>query len=337
MLAYPLQQRQAALTRERLLSGLEEFLYRLLIVPLVAFLPAPFAYGIACLRGNWCYRLNGAMREQITRNLAAVLGDQLSEAERTQVARDYFRRRSCEAIDVMRLAGKGRALARLVEIRGLEHIEAALAAGKGAMLCSAHAGSFNSCFSLLGACGFPVTVVGDWRSHFAVHMSSLQRFLWRLLHEKPLARHRRRPNIEPEMDRFGTAMRMVEILRANEVIAMGIETPVAPEDRARAIPVDFLGQRMMLLPGSVNVARLAGAPLLLLVVHRVADWRHQVLEISPPVAQDEDTATTFRHCIKMLEAPVRQHLADWDWWIDIQGLLEPALPSAQEQQEEIWR
>jgi KDO2-lipid IV(A) lauroyltransferase len=325
MLAYPLQrQRHATAARERLLSRLEEFLYRLLIVPLVAFLPAPLAYGIACLRGDWCCRLNASLRARIIDNLAAVLGDRLSAAERRQVARDYFRRRSCEAIDVMRLVGKGRALARLVEIRGLEHIEAALAAGKGAMLCSAHAGSFNVCFSLIGARGFPITVVGDWRSHFAAHMSPLQRFLWRLIHERPLARHRRRSNIEPEIDRFGAAMRMVDILRANEVVAMGIETPVAPEDRARAIPVTFLGQRMLLLPGCTDVARLTGSPLLLLTVRRLPDWRHQVLEISPPVAQDEDSAATFRRCIAMLETPVRQQPAVWDWWVDSEGLLEAA-------------
>ncbi len=325
MLAYPLQRRrQATPARERLLSRLEEFLYRLLIVPLIAFLPAPLAYSMACLRGDWCCRLNASLRARIIDNLATVLGDQLSAAERWQVARDYFRRRSCEAIDVMRLAGKGRALARLVEIRGLEHIEAALAAGKGAMLCCVHAGSFNVCFSLIGARGFPVTVVGDWRSHFAAHMSPLQRFLWRLIHERPLARHRRRPNIEPEMDRFGAAMRMVDILRANEVVAMGIETPVAPEDRARAIPVAFLGQRMLLLPGCADVARLTGSPLLLLWVRRLPDWGHQTLQISPPVAQDEDAAAMFRRCIAMLEEPVRQQPASWDWWVDIEGLLEAA-------------
>lgn len=329
MVTYPSQQRQAVQTRERLISRLEEWLYRLLIVPLVAFLPAPLAYGIACQRGNWRYHLDTSLREQIMCNLVSVLGDQLSEAERTRVARDYFRRRSCEAIDVMRLAGKGRALARLVEIRGLEHIEAALAAGKGVLLCSLHSGSFNSGFSLIGACGFPVTVVGDWRSHTAAHMSPVQRFLWRLLHEKQLTRHRRRPNIEPEMERGGAAMRMVEVLRANEVIAMGIETPVAAEDRARAISVDFLGRRMLLLTGSADVARLTGSPLLLLVMRRQADWRHQVLEISPPIAQDEDIATTFRHCIKMLEMSVRQNPAYWDWLVNVQDLLEPGLLEAQ--------
>ena len=53
----------------------------------------------------------------------------LNEAER--LTRDLFRFRSCEVIDVMRLRGRARSLARLVEIRGREHLQAALARGQG--------------------------------------------------------------------------------------------------------------------------------------------------------------------------------------------------------------
>ncbi len=329
MRAYPLHQRQGALTSERIRHNLEESLYRLIIVPLIAFLPAPIAYGVARLRGDWCYRLHISEREQIIRDLEGVLGDQLSPMERKHVARDFFRRRSCEAMDVMRLAGRGRALGRLVEIHGLEHIQAALAAGKGAIICSAHFGLFNGSFSLLGARGFPVTTVGDWRTTSDSSMSPLQRFLWQLIYEKRLERHRR-PNIEPARDRFGTAIRMTEILRSNELITIAVETPLPVEDRARAIPVDFLGRQIRVLPGSVSVAQLAGSQLLVLVVHRLADWRHQVLEISPPVQLDGDTATAIKRCMAMLEAPIRQNLAYWDFWGNTQKLVDLGLLPAQE-------
>lgn len=329
MIAYLFQQRQGALTRERMLFGLEEFFYRLMIVPLIAFLPARLAYGLACLRGDWRYRLHRVMREQIMDNLAGVLGAQVSPAERARITRDFFRRRSCEMIDAMRLAGSGRALARLVEIRGMEHIEAALVGGKGVLICSAHSGSFNNCFSLLGACGFPVTTVGDWRSTYDASMSAFQRLLWRFLQEKRVGRHRHRPNIEPEKERFGTAMQMAEVLRSNEVITMALETPVPAEDRTRAVPVDFLGHRIRLLAGSVSVAQLTGSTLLTLVVRRQADWRHQVLEISAPVTLDGDPAAAFRRCMAMVEAPIRQHLASWDYWSGTRALVDLGLLSTQ--------
>jgi lauroyl/myristoyl acyltransferase len=53
-------------------------------------------------------------------------------------------------------------LTELVEIRGKEHINDALSAGKGAIIGGAHFGSPSNCFALLGALGFPITVVAGW-------------------------------------------------------------------------------------------------------------------------------------------------------------------------------
>jgi len=312
----------------------EEFLYRLVLVPLVAFLPARLAYGLALLRGEWRYRLDTSKRTQLMRNLEMVLGDNYNRDERMRLVRDFFRRKSCEAIDVMRLGGRGQALMRLVEIRGLEHVAAALDAGKGAIICSMHFGSFNSAFSLIGASGFPVTVVGDWRSTL-VRMSPLQRALWRLVHETRLERHRRRPNIEQAREGVGTAMHMTEVLQSNELIAMAIESPLSPQERARSIPVDFLGRQMLLLPGSVNVARLTGSAVLVLVMHRLADWRHQVLEISPPVPLDRGDEASIKCCMQMLEASIRQNPAYWDWWVNAGDLVALGLLPGQAMLEKV--
>jgi lauroyl/myristoyl acyltransferase len=312
---------------KQIICNLEDLLYQQIVVPSVAFLPAWVAYGLACLRGDWRYRYDTLKRERIMHSLEAVLGDQLSSTERSRVTRDFFRRRSCEAIDVMRLAGRGRALARLIEIRGLEHIEAALAAGKGAILCSAHFGLFNGGFSLMGARGFPITVVGDWRSTEDPSMSRVKRFFWRLSLEKRVARHRRRPNIEPHKEQFGTAIQIAEILRSNELIAIPIDAPTSAAERVRAIPVDFLGRQILLLPGSVMIAQLTGSPVLTLTLHRSADWRRQILEISPPVPLDGDAVMAFKRCMVMLEEPIRQNLAYWDFWESPQDLIDLGLLS----------
>ena len=136
--------------------------YWLAVAPLAARLPARLAYRVACWRGDWTSRSWPEKRSEITANLRQVLGEELSADEAERLARDLFRFRSCEVIDVMRLRGRARSLARLVEIRGREHLEAALAGGKGAILCSAHFGSHQSAFSLLHASGFPLTTIGRW-------------------------------------------------------------------------------------------------------------------------------------------------------------------------------
>lgn len=301
-----LPQRKTIYTHEWLMCGLEQIIYRVIIAPLAAFLPAPLAYGVACLRGDWLYRLDQTKRGQIMSNLEGVLGDQLSHAERVRVTRDIFRRKSCQFIDEWRLIGRGRALARLVEIHGLEHIEAALAAGKGAVICIAHFGSYSSS-SLLGACGFPVTPVGMWRPNPFIRLIEC---LFRRV-SKP--RHMHHPNIDPQRGQVEAAIRMAEILRANEVIIIAIDVPVSRKDRAHAVPVGFLGQQILLLPGSVSIAQHTGSSILTMVVRRLPDWRHQVIDISP-VPLDGDTEAVFKRCVAIVEAPIRQDPALWTQW-----------------------
>jgi lauroyl/myristoyl acyltransferase len=288
--------------------------HRLAIMPLVAFLPAPLAYELACWRGDWCYYRRPHEREQILCNLEAILGEQLSPAERDRVARDFLRRRACEAIDTLRLAGKGRALRRLVEIRGREHLEAALAAGKGAILCSAHLGFYDGCFSLLGAEGFPITVIGRWGSTRQQQLLLFDRMTWEIVYKRLTAHHRYRPNIEPEPGQLATAVQAAAILRANEVVTICIDAPPLAADRPRAVPMAFLGRQARLLPGGVILAQLTGAPLLMTFMRRAADWRHQVLEISPPVLLDGDVMTAFGRCLALVEAAIRQDPAHWIYW-----------------------
>jgi Kdo2-lipid IVA lauroyltransferase/acyltransferase len=291
----------------------------------VAFLPAPLAYKVACLRGDWRYRLDTYAREGIMRGLKEVLGDQLSPAERARVTRNYFRLRACEAVDMARLAGRGLALARLVEIRGLEHIEAALAAGKGAILASAHFGSLDSCFSLIGALGFPITVIGRWPSRFG---RPIERFFFQLFIQKPVEHHRRRPNIQPR-EQLDTAVQAAAILRKNELIGICLDAPVLAASRRRAVSIDFLNGQALLLPGATTIAQLTGAPVLMTFMRRSPDWRHQVLEISPPVPLDGDTITAFRRCVAVMEAAIRQDPAHWNFWYGLSDLVKLGLLSEQ--------
>ena len=150
----------------RLLRNVEGVAYWAAAAPVLACLPAALGYRIACWRGDWLFRCQAGRRTEMARNLRQVLGNELSAAAAQQITREWFRFTSCEAIDVMRLRHGARPLRRLVEIRGREHLEAALAAGKGAILCSAHFGSYNCGFSVLDASGFPVTTIGRWRYNY---------------------------------------------------------------------------------------------------------------------------------------------------------------------------
>jgi phosphatidylinositol dimannoside acyltransferase len=145
--------------------------YWAVAAPVLARLPAALGYRLARRRGDWLFRSHTAERTELAGNVRQILGGRLSQAAVEYVTREWFRFSCCEALDVRRLRHGARPLRRLVDIRGLEHLESALAAGNGVIVCSAHFGSFDSAFSMLGACGFPVTTVGRWQHNYTTRLS----------------------------------------------------------------------------------------------------------------------------------------------------------------------
>ena len=110
------------------------------------------------------------------------------------------------------------------------------------------------------------------------------------------------------------------MLRANEVVTISSDAPPLDDDRARAVEVPFLGRQARLLPGVVTLARLTGAPVLMVFMHRSADYRHQVLEISPPVPLEGDTATAFGRCVAAMDAAISDRPAHWVYWANTDDL-----------------
>ena len=297
----------------RLLRTVKRAAYLAAVAPAVGRLPAALSYRMACWRGDWLFRCQAGKRTEMARNLRLVLGDELSPAAAQQVTREWFRLGSCGAVDVMRLRRGTQPLRRLVEIRGREHLEAALAKGKGALVCTGHFHSHDSGFSVLHASGFPVTTIGRRGYNYDADISSAERWLWEL-YFRPMRRYRQRPTIEPWPGRPQVAALAAAALRANEVVRVTIDAPPLDSDRARAVEVPFLGRRAGLLPGAVALAQVTGAPLLIGIAQRAADYRHQVLEISAPVPVDGDIKTVFERCAAEVSAAIRRSPASWAFW-----------------------
>ena len=323
---------KAAAKVKRLLRSAEAIAYWLAVAPLLALLPASFAYRAACWRADWLFRSWPEKRRDVLRNLRQVLGEELSSAGAERVAKDIFRIRSCEVIDLMRLRGRARSLGKLVELRGREHLDAALAGGKGAILCGAHFGSYDYAFSRLHTDGFPVTSIGRWWWNYPPSGSSVERRIWDFAFARRVLRHRQRPNIEPWPGRVQVAIQAAAALRGNEVVTICGDAPPLDAELDRTIELPFLGRQARFLPGVVALARLTRAPVLMVSAHRSADYRHQVLEISPPVPMEGETTAAFGRCVAAMDAAIRAHLAEWDFWFEPDdlarlGLLLPDTPT----------
>ncbi|MGH3406805.1 MAG: lysophospholipid acyltransferase family protein [Streptosporangiaceae bacterium] len=316
----------------RLLRKAETAVYWLVLAPLAACLPASLAYRVACWRGDLAWRYQ---RSETACNMRRVLGNEFGPEQADRLAREHFRMQSCEAIDVMRLRGRGRSLRKLVDIRGREHLDAALARGKGVILCAAHFGSYDSAFSLLHASGFPLTTIGrsfHMYSDYLLGLASVQRQFWKLVYGRRLLRHRQGPNIEPWPGRIQVAVQAAVALRANEVVTISSDAAPLDADLPRTVEMPFLGRQARLLPGVVTLARLTSAPVLTIFIYRLADYRHQVLEISPPVLMQGETTTAFVPCVAAMDAAIRTSPAHWEYWsntgyLAALGLLPAAPPT----------
>ena len=299
---------------ELLLLKLDFVLYHMVGAPIAAMLPARLAYLLAKVHGDFRHRLDTSLRREVASCLEGVLGSQLDAVGRELVVQDYFRLLSCETVDALRLIGSGRRLTSLVQVRGLEHLTAAIGRGKGVILCGAHFGSWRTSFRFLSLLGFPLTIVartsrdkGGYRFRFR------QPFYW-LVWNRYFAHHLRREMLERGTENLGIAVRLARILDANELVCMDLDHTVGPTETANPVVVDFLGGRVRLLPGIVAVAQVTGAQVLVALIHRTSDWRHQVLEITPPISITADIVYSLRNCMVVLETAVRLRPAHWRYW-----------------------
>jgi KDO2-lipid IV(A) lauroyltransferase len=220
----------------------------------------------------------------------------------------------------MRLRNGTRPLRKLVEIRGREHLEAAMAGGKGAILCSAHFGSHVSAFSLIHASGIPVTDIGRWWWNYDPNASPAVRRLWDYAYARRVLRHRQGPNIEPWAGRIMSGVQAIRTLRRNEVVT--VEPDAAPQEgeESRVVRVPFLGGEATFVPGAIHLARSSGAPVLMVSVYRLADYRHQVVEISPPLSLEGEVEEAFARCAAAMDATIRTNPALWTTWDEEGGL-----------------
>jgi Kdo2-lipid IVA lauroyltransferase/acyltransferase len=309
----------------KLPGRLEIVFFWLVVAPLLARLPARLGYRIACRRADWTFRHWPGGSALAMRNLGQIFGETRSSAEIERMAREHLRGGCCEIVDIMKLRRRTPPLTKLVEFRGREHLDAAIAEGKGAILCTAHFGSYESAFSLIHASGIPVTDIGRWWWNYDPNASAAVRRFWDFAYGRRILRYRQRPNIEPWAGRIMSAMQAASALRRNEVVTICCDAVPLESDQARTVKVPFLGREAAFVPGVATLAQLTRAPVLMVFVYRSEDYCHQIVEISAPVSMEGEPATAFQRCAAAVEAAITTNPALWGFWAEANSLTELGL------------
>jgi lauroyl/myristoyl acyltransferase len=288
---------------------------RLAMTQLSMATPASVAYRLACVQGERDYHRHAWIHQTIPENMAIVLGETLPIVEGQRIALEYARLRRCEAVDRLQLAANSGRLRAVMEVRGADHLRQALEAGHGALLCTAHYGSYLAAAGRLGAEGFPVSLI---RAHFqeetdALGLGKIERRRRKMLARRYLERYIQETIFTGD-GQFSTGVQVARRLRQNEVVISFLDPPPQAADLTRAVDAPFFGHAARLLPGSVAIAQRLGTPILMMFAYRAPDYAHSTLEISAPITPEATPAATLARCLAVIEDAIRTRPAEWFYW-----------------------
>lgn len=215
---------------------------------LVRALPAPLARRAFQFGAELAVRRDGRSVRQLRRNLARVLGSGAGTPLLEQTLRNGMRSYARYWLETFRLPSVDvtATLAR-VHTDGAHHVDAAVAAGKGAIFALPHSGNWDIAGLWLVRRGYPFSTVAE-RLHpeslFDKFVAFRESLGMRVL---PLTGGPRPPMTV-----------LAERLRAGEVVCL-----VADRDLSRAgVQVDFFGEQTRMPAGPALLAATTGAQLL---------------------------------------------------------------------------
>ncbi len=287
-------------------TGWKRFRHRLELfgVKLLSWLPLvlPYRWSIKAggLFGAFAFDAVRIRRRVTLDNLERAFGDTIGEAERVRIGRrSYvnFAKSMVEFASLRRLSAER--LREMVRFHGMEHVDAALAEGKGLVAVTGHFGSWELLGASVAARGVPIDfLIGEQTNNLVDdYMNGLRRSVGIGLIAK------------------GVAVRGVfRSLKKNRLVAI-----LSDQDaRKSGIFVDFFGIPSSTHPGAAQFVWKIGCPMIFASIVRREDETHDVW-FNPAMRADtgaEGEGEIFRltsALMKELESVIRDHPDHYFW------------------------
>ena len=258
-------------------------------------LPSAPRYALAGAGGSLWYLLSPAQRRSAVGNYAAVLGLDREHPDAARVARRAFANYGRMLADFVLIGSLGREeLVARVTVDGREHLDTALAAGRGVLMAVPHMGSWDMGGSFAGSMGYRMsTVATRFPGSLDAAVAETRQALG--LRVIPLER---------------AAVKAIgDELAANAVVALLCDLPHGP-----GIEVDFFGHRAVVPPGAASFAARTGAVVLPACVWRSAPGRYHVhIEppLEPPAAGKQAARDLMQSVVRHFEQFIRPRPDQW--------------------------
>jgi KDO2-lipid IV(A) lauroyltransferase len=274
-------------------------------------MPAPVVDGLARFAGFASSRSSQERRAQVERNLRRVHGPGFGGRELRRAVDATFESYARYWAESFRLPGTSpAALDAGMTCEGLEHLEAGIAQGRGAILAIPHLGGWEwAGFWLSAVRKHPITVVVE-------ALDPPEVFDWFI---------DLRESFGMNIVRLGpdAGSQVARALKANHVVCLLCDRDIG----GGGIEVEFFGERTRLPGGPATLALRSGAPLIPVAVYFRGSGHLGVCRPAIPVERSgerlrEDVTRITQAVAKELEALIRVQPEQWH-------LMQPNWPSDQ--------
>jgi len=261
-------------------------------------LPRPWAYALAIVVARFAFVLARTARRRLEENLRAALPD----ADRRRIAGIAwlnFRFHSKAYADLMRLPrARVSDLRPLLKVEGQEHLDRALAIGKGVLVVSAHMGSWEIAAAIWSSTMAPVSL-------FAEVLEPVELYEW-----YRNTRARLGISVLP-LTRAGLR-HVIQALDANEMVVTAIDRDLL----GTGMELEFFGRRARFPTGPAALALRRGTPLLPVTAFRLPDDTYQAIGYEPIIAQssgdrEADERRIMEQLVSRMEQVIREHPEQW--------------------------
>ncbi len=244
-------------------------------------------------------------RERVIGNLSLAFGNEKDSKEIRRLTKEIFYHFTLTPLETIYLIANGIPFDRFIlkiKIEGKEHLDAALARGKGVIALGAHLGSFTLLGTRLAVEGYPFNLI--------INVGRLRKLWGRLAYYQGIVGQQSIP-LKPVS---ASIKKSLNCLHRNEILYI-----IADEQQRRGgLPVPFFGQVAYTPPGPAIFSLKTGAPILPMFVLRDGEL-NRTLVIKSPLqferTEDErkDIERLTNQFTKVIEETVRQYPSQWAW------------------------
>lgn len=244
--------------------------------------------------------VGGASRRDYLDAIAVSFPDNSPE-EHCRILGDYWKEHQREFLELFMYSSMtSENISQLAVLQGKENLDAALSAGKGAVLPVPHFGNVRLLHYALALYGYPLSVVSSGYTD-----------------DPEIVRKYKLGETSKVQDvgfRGDNPKWVLEALQANNLIQIASTA----EASNTGVEVEFMKRRLFLTSGWVRFAMLAEAPILPTYMVRGKDDRHTIV-VEPPFpivkgkSKPETIAKTAQAFFEHIEAVYRAYPGQIDW------------------------